>query len=462
MRKTTLSLSISLLLATGVVYAEEAKDDSFMGLSVSGSAALTSDYIWRGISQTMGSAAMQGSIDINHETGFYAGVWGSNVEFGNNASVELDIYTGFSNDIKILNHAVTYDIGYLHYDYPMQSSLNFDEIYFGLATSPIDNLNTSLYYYQDLKATGTIGYIDLAADYTLPDWAWSTNISAHYGYYANKMQGADYSDWKVGISKEIGGFGFEFAYTETNLPDGDPASGDNYVFTVSRAFGDPSASASLPEGFETSATATLTTDYMWRGVSQTANGMAFQGSFDLSHESGLYIGAWGSNVQFGTTNPNSLELDVYLGFSRDITIAGLPVTYDIGWLHYDYPLSSMSSNFNEIYFGLATSPIENLNTSVYFYADIAVENDFGVGYLDLAVDYTLPEWAWDITTSAHYGTYFMDTKANTYSDWKLAVAKDISILNIELAYVDASNSNALGLANNSSDARFVATFSTSF
>jgi len=322
--------------------------------------------------------------------------------------------------------------------------------------------------YQDLQVFGidandrNIGYLDLSTDYTLPDWAWNVNLLAHYGYYAHETQGSDYSDWKVGISKEIGGFGFEFAYTETNQADGNPATGDNYVFTVSRAFGDPSASVSLPEGFETSATATLTTDYMWRGVSQTTNGMAFQGSFDLSHESGFYIGAWGSNVQYGADNHGSLELDFYTGFTNDFNIGSQAITYDLGWLHYDYPLESSSSNFNEVYFGLATSPVENLNTSIYFYADVAVQNDAGVGYLDIATDYTLPSWAWGINTSAHYGAYFKDDSADTYSDWKLAISKELSIMTLELAYVDSSF-NAIDADNrNLSGARVVGTLSASF
>ncbi|NOQ17047.1 MAG: hypothetical protein GQ581_08300, partial [Methyloprofundus sp.] len=206
----------------------------------------------------------------------------------------------------------------------------------------------------------------------------------------------------------------------------------------------------------------LTSDYMWRGVSQTTNGIAFQGSFDLSHETGFYIGAWGSNVQYGADNRNSLELDFYTGFTNEFKIASQAITYDIGWLHYDYPLESSASNFNEIYFGLATSPVENLNTSIYFYADVAVQNDMGVGYLDIATDYTLPSWAWGINTSAHYGAYFKDDSSETYSDWKLAISKDISIMNLELAYVDSS-SNVIDADNrNLSGARVVGTLSASF
>ena len=53
--------------------------------------AVTSEYIWRGMSQGKG-AAVSGGIDVSGESGFSAGVWVSNVDFGDNATYELDVY----------------------------------------------------------------------------------------------------------------------------------------------------------------------------------------------------------------------------------------------------------------------------------------------------------------------------------------------------------------------------------
>ena len=60
-----------------------------------------------------------------------------------------------------------------------------------------------------------------------------------------------------------------------------------------------------------SGSATLTSDYRFRGVSQSDEGMAVQGGFTISHESGLYAGTWGSNLAgWGTFGGANMELDV--------------------------------------------------------------------------------------------------------------------------------------------------------
>lgn len=69
-----------------------------------------------------------------------------------------------------------------------------------------------------------------------------------------------------------------------------------------------------------SANLTLTTDYVFRGISQSQGKPALQGGFDYAHASGLYIGTWGSNVgwvdDIAKTN-NSVELDLYAGYAGE-------------------------------------------------------------------------------------------------------------------------------------------------
>jgi uncharacterized protein (TIGR02001 family) len=83
-----------------------------------------------------------------------------------------------------------------------------------------------------------------------------------------------------------------------------------------------------------SGAATLTSDYRFRGVSQTDEGMAVQGGITVSHESGLYVGAWASNLAgWGTFGGSNTELDLIAGFK-------LPVgegTLDTGLVWYMYP-----------------------------------------------------------------------------------------------------------------------------
>lgn len=462
-----------LLTTTTQVVAEEASDTSFYGWTPTATITLANDYIWRGVSQTSNGATIQGSFDMAHESGIYFGAWASNVEFGDtNNSMELDLYAGFSNDIDLGNGmTLTYDLGFLHYEYPEQSDLNFNEVYFGLGFSPIEDLNFGAYYYHDIGVENhfATGYTDLSVDYTLPDAFWNIQIIGHAGFYDRRAGANDYWDWKIGLAKQLYGFNFEVAYIDTDGVDGAGDLDDSQIyFGISRTLGDPKPSDSLPDGFDASASFTLATDYVWRGVSQTNNAAAIQGSFDISHDSGAYFGVWGSNVDFGdggdpsAPNNNSVELDIYLGFSRDIDLGGMALTYDIGWLHYHYPQETDSLNFNEVYFGLALSPIENLNVSGYWYQDVALENRVGIGYMDLAADYTLPDWAWNTTLVGHVGYYPKHSDGDSYWDWKAGISKELYGFTVEVAYTDTTGIDDGNNPDGIADARAVASLSTTF
>jgi uncharacterized protein (TIGR02001 family) len=468
MKKINIIVAISLLATSSLAIAAEESETSFHGWTPSATITLANDYIWRGVSQTSNGATIQGSFDMEHESGVYFGAWASNVEFGDTAnSMELDLYAGFTNDIDLGNGmTLTYDLGFLHYEYPEQTDLNLNEVYFGLGLSPFENFNIGAYYYHDIGVESHVatGYTDLSADYTLPDEFWNIQILGHAGYYNRRGDLNDYWDWKVGLAKQLYGFNFEVAYIDTDGADAGDLDDAQIYFGISRTLGDPKPSDSLPEGFDASASFMLATDYVWRGVSQTNNAAAIQGSFDISHDSGAYFGIWGSNVDFGdggdpiAPNNNSVELDIYLGFTRDVDLGGMTLTYDIGWLHYHYPQETDSLNFNEVYFGLAVSPVENLNVSGYWYQDVALENRGGIGYMDLASDYTLPDWAWNTTLVGHVGYYPKPSGGESYWDWKAGIAKELYGFTVEVAYTDTSGLSA----DSTNDARAVASLSTTF
>jgi uncharacterized protein (TIGR02001 family) len=100
------------------------------------------------------------------------------------------------------------------------------------------------------------------------------------------------------------------------------------------------SSASAEEGVmddiipgEFSGTVSFITDYTFRGISQTGEGVALQGSIDYSHESGIYLGAWGSNVDFGANDDADLEIDFYGGYTYEIK--GFDI--NAGMIYYSYP-----------------------------------------------------------------------------------------------------------------------------
>jgi uncharacterized protein (TIGR02001 family) len=83
----------------------------------SANVGLTTEYIYRGLSQTDDQPALQGGFDYEHESGLSAGIWASNVDFNDGsdgASVEIDYYAAFSGEVK----GVSWSVGGIYYSYP--------------------------------------------------------------------------------------------------------------------------------------------------------------------------------------------------------------------------------------------------------------------------------------------------------------------------------------------------------
>ena len=84
---------------------------------LTGNATLTTDYVWRGSTQTQGDPAVQAGFKVSGASGFYASVWGSNVKFApeTQANTELDLTVGWG---KALSDDWAVDANLLHYRYP--------------------------------------------------------------------------------------------------------------------------------------------------------------------------------------------------------------------------------------------------------------------------------------------------------------------------------------------------------
>jgi uncharacterized protein (TIGR02001 family) len=92
----------------------------------------------------------------------------------------------------------------------------------------------------------------------------------------------------------------------------------------------------------------LTSDYRFRGISQSQNAPAVQGGIDYAHKSGFYVGNWNSSVSSEVyTNGAGLESDLYAGFKKDVYKG---ITIDVGSYNYFYPRATTSaatgSNFD--------------------------------------------------------------------------------------------------------------------
>ena len=228
---STLCLAASTLFAASSAMAWESGDHS-----TSASVALSSDYVWRGYSQTDEDWAISGSFDYAHASGFYAGTWASNVDFGDDTSAELDIYAGFGGET---DGGLGWDFGVLRYIYPGEN-YDWNEAYASLSYSlfSIGVAHSSDVY--DSGDTGT--YYTVGFDY---DLSAGIALSAGVGYYnydddvldAGNVLDDSAVDYRIGLSTEMAGFGFDLTYYDTNS-DGEDLYGKDLaegrvVFTIS-------------------------------------------------------------------------------------------------------------------------------------------------------------------------------------------------------------------------------------
>src|SRR5574337_836096 len=117
LRVTKLSLFACTLLSSAVTAAPSDTEDSETQWTVPVSIGVVSDYIFRGQSQTWGDPAVQFSVEAQHQSGFYAGFFASNVSSNwlPGAQAETDIYGGYRGKVS---EDVGYDLGVIYYGYP--------------------------------------------------------------------------------------------------------------------------------------------------------------------------------------------------------------------------------------------------------------------------------------------------------------------------------------------------------
>ncbi|MFC7299497.1 TorF family putative porin [Herminiimonas aquatilis] len=250
MKKLIVVAAITAAFTTSIAHAQEHKSDS----EVSFNAGVTSDYRFRGISQTRLEPALQGGADYVHNpSGFYAGTWLSTIKFvkdaGGSGSVEIDVYGGKRGAIT---EDVSYDVGVLTYVYPsndLNPSANTTELYAQLGYGPA-------YIKYSYSVTDLFGYIDSEGSGYLDA---GMNLEVGKGFILNLHAGHQtvkgssggvnndrfsYTDWKIGVTKDFGIATGALAVIGTNADKDAYASPVNakfmgktaLVLTVSKTF----------------------------------------------------------------------------------------------------------------------------------------------------------------------------------------------------------------------------------
>ena len=197
--KNTKTLIASALLAATV------SAPSFAVEGLSANVGLTSDYLWRGMTQTDGAPAISGGIDYDAGNGIYVGTWASNVDFGDDATYEWDLYAGYAGEVE----GFSYDVGAIYYAYPNGDDSDFSELYasvgYGFLTLGVATL---------LDADWDADFADdfyYSADAAF-EVAEGLELGFHVGYY-DIDAGDSQTDYSVSLSKN----NFTFTVADSDI-----------------------------------------------------------------------------------------------------------------------------------------------------------------------------------------------------------------------------------------------------
>ncbi|MCH4152147.1 MAG: TorF family putative porin [Sphingobium sp.] len=236
MRNIILGMSAFALAAVATpALAEEATD----GFTVTGGAALVSDYRFRGLSQSGEEAAVQGWATIGHESGFYAGFWGSSINFAN--GTEVDAIVGYSTSLG----DVTVDGGVTYYIYPGSTySSDVFEPYLSVSgqLGPVKAKVGAAYIFEGQNAALDQDNIYLYTDLSAAVPGTPLTVKGHYGYNDGFIgAGGNYSDYSIGAEASWKALTFGVSYVNTsgfaNKAGKELAGADGaMLFTVSAAF----------------------------------------------------------------------------------------------------------------------------------------------------------------------------------------------------------------------------------
>ncbi|WP_293880257.1 TorF family putative porin [Sphingomonas sp.] len=185
-----------------------------------------------------------------------------------------------------------------------------------------------------------------------------------------------------------------------------------------------------PEAIVINGTATVVTDYRFRGISQTNKNFAVQGSLTATHESGFYVSAWGSSIDDYVANGSNQEIDLIGGFKK--TIQG--TTLDVGVLYYFYPASQK---------GGASFAGEKKYNSDFAEPYVSVAHTFGPVTAKATANYAFKQKALGLVANAN-GTQRRDDNLYTAFDLSGGIAPGVG-LSAHIGHNWTSSALSLGL-----------------
>jgi uncharacterized protein (TIGR02001 family) len=231
---------LALVLLAALPFAASAQDEdgeeSSGPLTFTASATLTSDYVWRGVSQSQEDPALQGELAFEHESGFYGGVWGSSVDFTpdgtlpedeDDADLEVDAYIGYAFDIS---DTLAADVQLVRYMYPGAAEgidYDYNELIGSLTFNEL--VTATVGYTNDVFALDDDGfYVALSGSYGLP--IWDLSLDGEIGHFtvgsATEIvddegeflgtEDLEYLHYSLGLSMEFGPLSTSLTWSDTS------------------------------------------------------------------------------------------------------------------------------------------------------------------------------------------------------------------------------------------------------
>lgn len=207
MRISMISLGALMLATTAPAMAQETAPAP--AVTVTGGVTLTSDYRFRGLTQSKEDVAVQGTVNVNHDSGFYAGVWASTIDdsvsLPGYGDAEIDLYAGYT---KSFDSGVGVDVGLLYYYYPGGASgvdTDFFEPYASLTYTlgPVSAKVGANYSWGGQPGLADNDSLYLRADASVGIPNTPLSVTAHIGHTDGQLgilaPDGDYTDWALGV-----------------------------------------------------------------------------------------------------------------------------------------------------------------------------------------------------------------------------------------------------------------------
>jgi uncharacterized protein (TIGR02001 family) len=218
-------VGLLFLLGAGQSWAEDALPE------VTGELTLSSEYVFRGVSQTQEDPALQLGVDLLWDFGLHVGAWASNVDFTSAATAEIDLVLGWEVQ---LTRSLRLEAGGQLFSYAEESELNYLEYYLEVGFG--EALTVAARYTSDVvEAAAEAGYLE--ASYVIlplhdgPEW------ELHAGY-STFEEGPDVLDYMLRVGWRIRSWGLDLAFWNTDPEEGGVSdlADERVVLTVSLDF----------------------------------------------------------------------------------------------------------------------------------------------------------------------------------------------------------------------------------